>query len=409
MRYQAYPGFKTKHWRSLWEANIPDLDSLKHLADTSAFVAIDAEPWGRGGPKSSDVAEVGLALIPPFTTSPTIFKKSEGSPTLASLTDQYHIHRHCIRVAARERRETKREEYSFGQVQFVSAEEVEETLSVAIASFKAQSNANLVLVGFGMGLELKAISTTYTQLTGHFSSWVDLQELVSEVSGTQSPGMRDTLVALGFDTDPLAVRSASCFHNAGNDAVRMAAILLSLIALPSSTRIEITRAPHRKFRTRVANRNIQEKKLWYQTKPKPRELYPFMARVTTTTRGLSMFTVPELFDTFSQYSPTAVGINSGRKYGWVCLPKLQSLICFVQQINGKQAADGYTWSAVMDYDPSVSVAQTAAEFKENRRLEQESQSECKKLERRRRREVEDSEDIEDLTANLGIGEDEENN
>ena len=210
MRYQAYPGFKTKHWRSLWEANIPDLDSLKHLADTSAFVAIDAEPWGRGGPKSSDVAEVGLALIPPFTTSPTIFKKSEGSPTLASLTDQYHIHRHCIRVAARERRETKREEYSFGQVQFVSAEEVEETLSVAIASFKAQSNANLVLVGFGMGLELKAISTTYTQLTGHFSSWVDLQELVSEVSGTQSPGMRDTLVALGFDTDPLAVRSASC-------------------------------------------------------------------------------------------------------------------------------------------------------------------------------------------------------
>jgi len=44
----GYNKFKTSRLGALWKNNIPSLDALKTLAATSAFVAIDMEPWSKG-------------------------------------------------------------------------------------------------------------------------------------------------------------------------------------------------------------------------------------------------------------------------------------------------------------------------------------------------------------------------
>ncbi|KAM0256026.1 hypothetical protein ACHAQJ_005224 [Trichoderma viride] len=65
MPYNPHPrGFKTKHWRALYEAPILDVATLKKAAaNGAAFVVIDSEPWGADDSKP---AEIGISLLPPL-------------------------------------------------------------------------------------------------------------------------------------------------------------------------------------------------------------------------------------------------------------------------------------------------------------------------------------------------------
>src|SRR5262245_22392367 len=72
-----------------------------------------------------------------------------------------------------------------GKSSLLRQREMEETLLLALSSFMVQPKP--VLVGFSLAFELRVIATLYPRLTEHFSSWVDLQELASDASGTLTP------------------------------------------------------------------------------------------------------------------------------------------------------------------------------------------------------------------------------
>lgn len=397
MRYcKDYRCFKTKHWKHLWESNIPDLDSLRKIIGTEGFVAIDAEPWGNGGPSCTDVSEIGVAFVPPIAVAQQQRQQDATFPTLESLVSRHHIHSHCLRIAGRARAEQRRETYDFGQAQIIAEDEVEEELVRIVSSFETKTGAKPVLVGFSLGFELRAISVLYPRLTDHFSSWVDLQELATEVSGLRTPAMRDTLIALGFDKDFCAVRSVRMAHNAGNDAVRILGVLFGLTSL--STDLSIDRTPKHKMKHWKTTTNVKKRTFW-RHKPRPRELYPYIARVKLGS-DLEKFTPETLYDYFSTYTPTAAGINQGNRYGWICLPCLDDLHRFVHEVHGKEEA-GEVWTAILDFDPLVEGVETSAELLEMRRAKQEAQKENKRLERMAKQA---DRDLEDLIADFDLEE-----
>jgi hypothetical protein len=63
-----------------------------------------------------------------------------------------------------------REDYHHGAVQHISPDEVEGALRDAITTFKAQCNADLVLVGFAIHFELQMLATIYPRWTEYFTS-----------------------------------------------------------------------------------------------------------------------------------------------------------------------------------------------------------------------------------------------
>src|SRR5437879_2303375 len=148
-----------------------------------------------------------------YTSHPLPSMEIDMSRTLASILAQYGIQSRCLRVSGRKRAEASREVFEFGQVQSVKPEEVEQAMLDILDTFKAKSE--VILIGFSLGFELRAISTLYPRLNEYFSSWVDLQELAGIVSGGRYPGMRDTLIALGFEDDKQAVRSIRSLDCAG--------------------------------------------------------------------------------------------------------------------------------------------------------------------------------------------------
>ena len=386
MRYSnKFDTFKTSTWKRLWDSNIPDLESLKKLFGKSGFIAIDAEPYGTS---QSQVTEIGISYIPP---SCVYSKHTNGSKklTIEILRRQYGIQSRCFRVSANQRREKNRERYAFGDAEAITEADIERVLVDAVASFTG-SDPKPTLVGFSLGFELKLITTQWPRLVDAFSAWVDVQEVARDVSGGNAPGMRDTLIAFGFGHDYQAVHSHRTTHNAVNDAMRISATLLSLGSMCSSNStptLEIGRTIRHKNRLWKAKRNTRHRRIW-KTKPASRELYPFIARVSVN-KQLNMFSAEGLMEFFSEYSPIAVGINYGQRYGWVCLESLEELRHFVQEVNNKPFGESSrdAWIAVEDYDPSVIPVTSAGEIYARRRAEQEAQADEKRLQRAQKRQA----------------------
>lgn len=120
----------------------------------------------------------------------------------------------------------------------MAADLVEATALAIISSFTKETNGKLLLVGFSVGLEFRILARQYPQfLTECLSAWTDVQEIVYDLSRTAFlPGMRDALTALGYRDDRVAVsRSRGNIHSAGNNTVRVFAVLLGLFALPLPT------------------------------------------------------------------------------------------------------------------------------------------------------------------------------
>ncbi|KAK6062590.1 hypothetical protein SCUP515_13223 [Seiridium cupressi] len=225
---------------------------------------------------------------------------------------------------------------------------------------------------FDLAFEFKTIASHLSQITQYFSSWVDLQEITAEVSNENSPGMKDTLLAFGFFRPDLAVRGKSD-HNAGNDAIRQLAVPVNLLNLRKGGRLHFDR-----HGDRVEDRDALQK-FWNQTRPCPKELYPFTARIRIEGKDLISLVpnCPRLFSLFSDYQPTAVGMTRFGKYGWVCLPSLEELNRLITEIHG-QEFKGEIWNAFTDYDPEV-LHLTRQQLREVKRAGQEAQREPKQL------------------------------
>lgn len=355
----------TRHWEALWESNLPDLATLKSQVSSCGIVVVDAEPWNIGGP--TECREFGIAYIPPIQS---FHGDDLGLPrTLVSYRQHYGVQSRCYQIRGRER--TKGDQaFAFGEVDVVDAKLVEERLLGIVKSFN-NTSCKPVLVGFDLSFELRVIAAHYPRLTGLFSSWVDVQELAADASGrhpTKMPSLRDTLIALGFGDDLRAVCSHRNWrHCAGNDVVRLAAGLIELLRRPESCPpLEIGQSQKKSSKQKRHSTPSLTRKLW-RARPRPYDFYPFVARIYETSehQALRRFPLQGFFDYFSGCSPTAAGIEPGKKYGWVCLPTHEELVTFVQYFDGTQKSEeGYIWKAVADLTDSSASAATSTAPKE---------------------------------------------
>ncbi|KAL1881860.1 hypothetical protein Daus18300_000913 [Diaporthe australafricana] len=364
MRYfDGCPFLKVSRWHDLWRSNIPNLCSLKQQAGVSGFVAIDAEPWGNS---LTDIVEIGIAFIPPVD-----IEALQGPPrSLDSLQTRYPIQVSNIRVADREQgRGMKRESFIFGPTHIVEPDAVHETLQRLFQSFRDAlgPKASLTLIGFDLAFEFRVMSSTYLGITENVSSWVDLQEIIKDVSSSctnRSPSMRESLIAFGFEGDNQAVPPNRMAHSAATDALRIIALLVNLLALSPDATLEIERRPVRKWvgTGRVARRHMKAKNK-FSGRPRPVGSYPFRTRVRL--KGVSAFNMRQLADAFSRHGPSAIGIHGGKKEGYICLPSLDELDQFIEQTNGSSAGNGKFWDAISEFDPQLTSSRTASELLES--------------------------------------------
>ncbi|KAL6892135.1 hypothetical protein GGI43DRAFT_430213 [Trichoderma evansii] len=394
MTYNLHPRFKTKHWQALYEAPILNIATLKNVtSDGAAFVVIDAEPWGADDSKP---AEIGISILPPV--DPNFNYSVYALPMTFDAVSSYNgAETHWIRIIDRERREKHRERHRYGKHYYVRSEEVELVILDIIHSFqatncKALSNSPLILTGFALVFELRVLSNLYPNILNHFTYWLDIQEVANSLSGTLNPGLSDTLIACGFRSHEENLPSGISQHNAATDAIRTTAILIQFLRFKDSEeRLIITHSKKKKQKPSWKRSNTpamsEEKRLWRGARPRPKEFFPY-TRVSRTS-GFGNLPVQHLFDLFAHFNPTAVGINSGKAYGWVCLPSLEALQTFVESMNGKtvnDGEDGDIWTVISDYNPNIVPARDWGQLRSNlqavadekrvqRRLKRETKSE----------------------------------
>lgn len=331
--------FRTKDWRQLYASHILDLATLKTVASGAVFVVIDAEPWGADDFRP---AELGVTLLPGRKAT----RLSARMPrTLDGISDLLQLATHWIRVNGRERRENFREMHRFGQRHAIEDGRVEEVISDIIQVFKgkhhrefdetiAATERPLILAGFSLDFEFRVLSSLYPNLLRHFTSWLDLQEIAKEVSSDSkgvltSPGLHETLFACGFDN---GFHSTRLQHNAATDTVRAAAVFAYLMAWHSETDILDTSVSSRRPNQRRNYRRIPpapgQNILWHGVRPKPKEFYPYGARVSRVGQSIDL-DVQDFFDLFAAtHVLAAAGVSNGKRYGWVCLPDMEALQTF---------------------------------------------------------------------------------
>lgn len=99
------------------------------------------------------------------------------------------------------------------------------------------------------------ISRICPDITRYITSWVDVQELVKDISSLphRQPGMRDLLLAFGLGNDSQTILSIYAKHSAGADVLRILVLLANLLAFPQDTTLQVNQVSLRKFsRSRAA-------------------------------------------------------------------------------------------------------------------------------------------------------------
>ncbi|KAL6832595.1 hypothetical protein V8C40DRAFT_262469 [Trichoderma camerunense] len=396
MHYRPRPSFKTKHWRQLYESRILDIKALKESAKGASFVIVDAEPWGKD---NSEPAEIGLSLLPPICVNLDCESMDTLPKTLDAASSSMGLETHWIRLIDRERRERGREQQRYGTQHCVSSDKVAETITRIIESFrdKTSGDAPLILTGFAVVFELQVLSNIYPDLLNYFTSWVDLQEVASGMTdGIERPSLRETLIACGFEGYRHSQESRIARqHNAATDTVRTAMLLVRFLRLPSNGEmLDIDQSSQKKQQFPRERSNTpatpKEKNYWKGSRPRPKEFYPFITKVyrTPTFEG---FDGRNLFNLFSKYEPTAVGISNGKRYGWLCLPNLKTLENFVRSVHMREDEDGSVWEVFSEYDPTVIPAQDWEELKLYQKEELQAEIDEKRKQRRLKKESQSDE------------------
>lgn len=354
------------------------------------FVIFDAEPWGGDNSKPAEIGITFMALSNMCEISPG----SAIPVTLDEAVLRYKLESHCLSITENKRTSTSIERHRFGCQRSIKADQIESHIMHLVRVYRErhyaeQVDAPCIFTGFDLVYELRLLSTLYGQLTTSFDSWLDTQELAAATSGTKRPGLSDTLQACGFGSRNVKdLQSRQGQHNAATDTVRAAAVLVHLMRLAEagdeklviSQPLACTPATE-SGRTNRPLEFAHEKRAWDGLRPRPKELYPYAARVKRTTCKPS--TAQELLDIFDEYKPVAAGSRKNRPYGWLCLESLDTLDDFVRRMDGAEAGgnDGGVWSVVSDYDASIVPARSMAEL--NQRLLQEADG--KREERRLKR------------------------
>ncbi|KAI1282712.1 hypothetical protein F5Y07DRAFT_394674 [Xylaria sp. FL0933] len=384
MRYREGCHYlKTKHWDHLWRRNIANLDALKDTVKSSCtFVAIDFEGLSTKEGEPLGITDIGIAAFPSPPTLPILTPGTAGlrSQRLQTFFEQNAIECHWLRLKGKRPISVTKDECHFGRLQEIEPAQTEIELASLFKSIQQRFDWPLVLVGFDLVFELTTIAAHLSQVFPFFSSWVDLQDIVMEISDPKiTHGLRGTLRALGFAPGDLAVYGRKSGHNPADDTIRQLAVLVNLLRFQKGNILQVEPRPKRE--------EDGVRRFWHGRAPSPRELYPFTARVYIRGKSLSSI-LPhwnQLFGIFSTYNPIAVGIASGGGYGWVSLRSLEELNCFIKGVHGKELK-GETWDIVSKYDPLV-IPMTLDQIHEARQAAQKAEQQRKQLKRCKKREA----------------------
>ncbi|KAI0474799.1 hypothetical protein F4859DRAFT_514645 [Xylaria cf. heliscus] len=301
-------------------------DALKDsVRSPCVFVAIDFKGLVTKEDEPIGITDIGIGVLTYPPATPVLEALCPTCQTLRSFFEQNTIECSWFQIKGKQK-PGPRNTCHFGQFREIQSSQTEDALVDLLKSIRDRFSSPLVLVGFDLVLELTTIASHLNRILPFFSSWVDLREIVKEKCKTRSPGLRDTLRALGFPEGDLATSG-------------------------------------------------------------PKEIYPYTAKIRVQGKDLtsSVLHWPQLIDIFSRYNPVAVGIKSNGKYGWISLPSLVELNRFVEEVHGKEIK-GEIWDVFSNYDPLI-TPMTHDQLRAARQASQEAQQETIQLERRMKKEA----------------------
>ncbi|KAM9880932.1 hypothetical protein VDGL01_04940 [Verticillium dahliae] len=366
MVFNPHPtGFRTKHWRKLYESYILDINSLRQVvASGGIFVFVDAEPWGAD---SSKPAEIGLSLLPSLDLITNANTSSTMLWTLDNLSTEHCIETHRFRVLGRDRQEKRRQPHRFGQKYEIVDEEIEKSISDIIQRFTQQHShpsrqTPIVLAGFSLRFEFCILSGLYPKVLRFFTHWLDLQEVAARVAVMDAklvhPSLRETLVACGFQD--VASQSTKLLHNAATDTTQAAALLVRLMSLREGEELHIQCSSHNSH-PRTYRKDPLKKRIW-RRRPAPKEIFPYAAKVSRK-EGFTMFNTAEpILSLFADHCPVAVGLSGDKKHAWVCLPAFDALEKFIHHVNTLSKYED-AWVATSAYDEAITPAKDMTELR----------------------------------------------
>ncbi|KAI0418780.1 hypothetical protein F5X98DRAFT_337227 [Xylaria grammica] len=267
MRYHENCRFlKTKHWQPLWRRNIANLDALKAIAKSPCtFVAVDFEGLSTKAGEPLGITDIGIAAFPsPPAHIPTPIPDTSGhqNQRLQTFFEQHAIECHWLRLKGKRPISETKDTCHFGRLQEIEPAQTQTELVALFHSIQQRFDSPLVLVGFDLVFELTTMAAYLDQIFQFFSSWVDLQDIVMEISNPKlTPGLRSMLRAFGFALGDLAVRGRKSGHNPADDTIRQLAVL--------SNHFDYGKAPRYKSNPdRRRKKTSAEVLVWLRSQPK---------------------------------------------------------------------------------------------------------------------------------------------
>ncbi|TGJ80280.1 hypothetical protein E0Z10_g8483 [Xylaria hypoxylon] len=250
MRYHENCRYlKTKHWQPLWRRNIANLNALKDsVKSPCTFVAIDFEGLSTKEGEPLGITDIGIAVFssPPANaiTTPILNTSGLRSQRLQTFFERNAIECYWLRLKGKRPILETKDTCYFGRLQEIEAAQTEIELAALFKSIQQRFNSPLVLVGFDLVFELTTIAAHLGQIFQFFSSWVDLQDIVMEISNPKiTHGLRSTLRAFGFAPGDMAICGRKSGHNPADDTIRELAVLINLLRLQEGTTLEIEPRP----------------------------------------------------------------------------------------------------------------------------------------------------------------------
>lgn len=325
--------------RSMWyDSALQDLKRLRELMHASYCVSIDVEGQEDS---SSGITSVGIAILPPtsVTGSDSFCRRQDGDINLDDLVLQHRIGSHCFAIQGRSR-SVGYEKFHYGPVTTVDDSETEGKITAILDAVNCpRTPASIILVGFDMSADMRAISSKFLAVLEYATQWVDIGVLARRLSTRPHlrPSLRDIMLSLGFRRNH-SVQTRYSNHSAGMDAVRTLGTLIALVARqPMSQKLVVY--PH----TQEEHRN---RKVWEKVFS-PRARFPHTTKISTADASplpTTLSSPHRLFNlvkaTFEE--PKAVSVcppakqKRPRTHGWICFYDEATLEDFIREWDGKE-------------------------------------------------------------------------
>lgn len=344
--------------KRFWYSQDCTPENLANKVSKSTFVAIDI-----GNHQSETAVDVGIAILPAFPDDLLDAPLEEG---VASLL-KYGARIHNIGTPTQGSSPViDFEPLRFGSEEILDAGKIEGKLVHMLQQAKREADGlgnELVLVLFGAGGDLQAITRSFPKIVPLFSWWTDIQAITRKMMigivdkdafRRLSPSLGDTLAALGHRALCHGGTSQRLSkHKSSHDAARTLAVVACVVRkLRAGEKLTI--------QERVKPGSTGTRKI--QTcRPRPAELYPFVANIKME-KGICRTPreyrrCSNLWGVFAAYEPNAVGRrichSSTNKTDWfdkckggcgsciwVSVPTMELVEQLVKDFHGKQLQDG---------------------------------------------------------------------